>query len=112
MNTPVFSFASSVRSRSDFAATVSRYFWTSCLPIRCRQLIDHRMLRREDHVVCAIERVRPGSEDANARIGFALPGDRKINLRPFAAADPIGLQKLYSLRPIEAVQFRQSSRSA
>ena len=98
------------------------------LPIRCREVVDQRMLRREDHVICAVKSIWPRGEDANARIGsrlggrsscwatrvmlgrsLALPCHRKDNLRAFTAPDPIGLQKFYSLRPIEAVEFGNQS---
>ena len=39
------------------------------------------------------------------RIGFAVPAIAKRTLRPFAAPDPVALQQLEALRPVEAVEF-------
>ena len=76
------------------------------------ELIDQWMLRREHHVGRAVKRVRSRGEDADL---VAAIGDRgagvidsgysKINLRAFAATDPVALQQLDRLRPIEAIKL-------
>ena len=87
---------------------------------------DHRVFRRDDHVGGAEkrvgaggvnpQRVRAGIVGETVRRPPAGPGfirriiaDIKIDLRPGAAADPIALQFLDAVGPIEVVEaFEQS----
>ena len=67
-----------------------------------RDLRHQRMLRREDHVGRAEQRVRPRREHADR---FAADGE--IDFRAFALADPVALHFLDALGPVEAVEVRQ-----
>ena len=66
--------------------------------------IDQRMFRREHHVGGAVKRVRSRGEYPDF---FVV--DLKIDFRAFASADPISLEQLDSLRPIEAFKFINQS---
>ena len=129
MKTPVFCFARSVRSRSLFAAAVAPIFVDGGLLARSRQSIDEGMLRREHHVRRAEQRVGPrriNPQHVFARlfwkarpvrvrfhsskalgVGFRAFADEEIDFGPFAAADPVPLQRLDRLAPIQFVQFLQ-----
>ena len=74
VKTPVFSFARSVRSRSDFALTWSRYALDPSPLLVRRQAVDQRVLRRKHHVSSTVERVRPGGEDGDVVAGGVDPG--------------------------------------
>ena len=62
---------------------------------------DERMLGGEHHVGCAEEGVGAGCEDGDR---FAS-ADGEIHLRAFAAADPVFLEQLDAVRPVERVEF-------
>ncbi len=63
---------------------------------------NQRMLGRENHVGRAEKRVGPGGENLDPGAGFFLA---EFHGRAFAAADPISLEKLDALGPVEAVEF-------
>ena len=66
-----------------------------------RPLLNHRVLRRNDHIRCAIERVRAGGID-----GELVPRcGGEIHLRARRAADPIALLRLDALRVIHQLQI-------
>ena len=58
------------------------------------------MLGREDHVGRAEEGIRPRRED-----GHLFAADGEIDLRPLAASDPVFLEQLDALGPVEAVEL-------
>src|SRR5262245_35402865 len=64
------------------------------------------MLRREHHISRAIERIGAGGENTNMRV---VIGDLEINLRAFAAPNPISLEQLDSFGPIESLEFADQS---
>ena len=61
------------------------------------------MLGGEHHVGRAEQGVGPGGEDRDLMVAAAA--DLKHYLRAFAAADPVFLQQLDALRPVERVEF-------
>jgi hypothetical protein len=70
------------------------------LLLRGHDLVDERMLGREDHVGRAEEGVGPRRED-----GDLLTSDGEIHLRSLASSDPVFLEQLDALGPVEAVEF-------
>src|SRR3954451_19473224 len=74
------------------------------------------MFRRDHQEGAAIKRVRPGGENANSSIGFqpipGLPRRRcrshgKLDLCTFTSTNPVALELLDSLRPIERVELSE-----
>ena len=106
MNTPVFSFARSVRSRSLLRAVRSRYFAHRRPLLFGDDEIDKRMFRREHHERRAVKRV--GTRRENADFSGRIV-DLEIDLCAFASADPVALEQFDSFRPIESVQFVEQS---
>ena len=111
VNTPVFSFARSVRSRSRFRGDLLAII---APPRPCvlpsSDLIDEWIFRREHHVGGAIKRVGPRGEngDWEMRLVRSFRPDRrresryrKSDFRAFAASDPVALQWLDRVRPIQ-----------
>src|SRR6266446_5945979 len=85
-------------------------------------MIDKRVFRREHHVIYAKKRIWTRREDfdAGAAVSFASPartrgtgvsdpGYRKFDLGAVAPSDPIPLQQLDRLRPIESLQLVDQS---
>src|SRR5258708_1510233 len=67
------------------------------------------MLRRQNDVGSAEERVWPSGKDSHFLIASR---DRKMNLGSFASANPVTLQSLNRIRPIEPIQFVDEAISA
>ena len=62
------------------------------------------MLRRQDHEGRAPQRIGTGGEDLDVVAALlGLEDDRGA----FAAADPVGLQRLDALGPVDAVEVQQ-----
>ncbi len=66
-----------------------------------RQRRDERVLRGQDDIRHAEDRVDPGGEDADLGVG-ALDGD--VELHALGAADPVALHRLDPLRPVDRVE--------
>jgi len=62
--------------------------------------VDQRVLGREDHVGGAEQGVGPRGED-----GHGLAVDGEVDLGPFTAADPVALQQLDALGPVEVLEL-------
>ena len=101
--TPVFVFAS-VRSRSLLLRAASTYARTAAACSARDQLRDERMLRREDDVRHAGQRVGARREDANRAGRAGTPDDVEVDLRALAAADPVVLLGLRRSGPVEALE--------
>ncbi len=97
-----------------------------CLAVLRGDFVDQRMLRREDHVGCAEQRVGPGRVNADYAVlwhgrdavalgllvepfvdGGAIDGE--VDLRPDALADPVALHDLDRLGPIDLLDIGQES---
>ena len=69
-------------------------------------LINDGMLRCEDHVGRAVERIGACRENGDGFIhARGAVGDFEFHLRAFAAADPVSLVNLDALGPVESVEF-------
>ena len=68
-----------------------------------RELLDQRVLWREDHEGGAPQRVWPGGEDDDLVITFRLEGD----LRALGAPDPVRLHGHDALWPVEAGEVEE-----
>ena len=84
-----------------FARDSGAVFFYGLLALRCCDARNKRMLGSEDHVGRAKKGVRARGENGD-RFFAALGGEP--DLGTFAASDPIFLEKLDALGPIETVQ--------
>ena len=66
-------------------------------------LVDEGVLGSEHHVGGAEEGIGTGGEDFDD-FGF-VTGDFKLNLRSFAATDPVALESFDGFRPIEWLEL-------
>ena len=71
---------------------------------RCREAFPQRMFRCDNHVGYAVKRVRARGENFELRRGII--GERELNFRAFAATDPVFLQTLRGIRPVQSIQAR------
>ena len=68
------------------------------------QLADDRVLRRQDEERRAEQRVRPGREDGDVQVELLVPED---DLGALRAADPVRLDRLRPLGPVDQLQVLQ-----
>ena len=72
-----------------------------CAHLVVRQLLDQRVLRREHEERGAEQRVRPRREDGNVDVQLLVA---EQHLRPLGAPDPVALDRLRLLGPVDQSQ--------